>query len=63
VKLPDLLVDRLLLAGIAELGSAFDTLDEARLKWSAGLALTGDTFLGDLHGRGGRETTGPTAGT
>jgi NTE family protein len=49
VKLPDLLGDRLFLAGIAELGSAFDEVDAARLKWSASLALAGDTFFGPVY--------------
>lgn len=47
-RLPDLLGDRLLLAGFAEAGSAFDRASEARLRVSVTAGLVADTFFGPV---------------
>lgn len=48
-KLPDLLGDRLFLMGVFELGSAFDEVGTAQVKFSAGGALVADTFFGPIY--------------
>ena len=45
-RLPSPVADRLYLVVSLELGSAFEQLDTARVRWSASAGLVADTFLG-----------------